>query len=44
MKSAEERAQRGELALGQERFGHGKAGVIGTIERKGNVVARVIGS
>lgn len=31
-------------ALGQEKYGYGKVGVIGAIERKGNVVARVIGS
>src|SRR6266851_2465283 len=43
-KSAQQRAQRGELALGQEKYGYGKVGVIGAIERKGNVVARVIGS
>ena len=30
--------------LGQSKFGYGKIGVIGAIERKGNVVARVIGS
>ncbi len=43
-KSAQQRARRGEPPLGQEKFGHGKVGVIGAIERKGNVVARVIGS
>jgi transposase-like protein len=43
-KSAQQRAKRGELALGQEKYGYGKVGVIGAIERKGNVVARVIGS
>jgi hypothetical protein len=43
-KSAQVRARIGELPLGQEKFGYGKIGVIGAIERKGNVVARVIGS
>lgn len=43
-KSAQVRAERGELAFGQEKYGYGKVGVIGAIERKGNVVARVIGS
>jgi len=43
-KSAQVRARIGELPLGQEKFGYGKVGVIGAIERKGNVVARVIGS
>jgi transposase-like protein len=43
-KSAQQRAKRGELSLGQERYGYGKVGVIGAIQRKGNVVARVIGS
>jgi hypothetical protein len=43
-KSAQVRASIGELPLGQEKFGYGKVGVIGAIERKGNVVARVIGS
>jgi IS1 family transposase len=43
-KSAQQHARRGELKLGQEKFGFGKVGVIVAIERKGNVVARVIGS
>jgi IS1 family transposase len=43
-KSAQMRAQFGELPLGQEKYGYGKIGVIGAIARKGNVVARVIGS
>ncbi len=43
-KSAQIRAQRGELAFDDEKYGYGKVGVIGAIERKGNVVARVIGS
>ena len=36
------RAQAGELPLG-EKIGYGKVGVIGAIERKGNVVCRIIG-
>jgi IS1 family transposase len=43
-KSAQRRAAAGELPLGESRYGYGKVGVIGAIERKGNVVARVIGS
>ena len=43
-KSAQRRAAVGELPLGQSKYGYGKVGVIGAIERKGNVVARVIGS
>ena len=43
-KSAQRRAAIGELPLGESKFGFGKVGVIGAIERKGNVVARVIGS
>jgi transposase-like protein len=42
-KSAQVRAQVGELPLGQEKYGYGKVGVIGAIARKGNVVCRVIG-
>ncbi|HUO04712.1 MAG TPA: IS1595 family transposase [Candidatus Binataceae bacterium] len=42
-KSAQRRAAIGELPIGK-RYGYGKVGVIGAIERKGNVVARVIGS
>ncbi len=41
-KSAQMRAQAGELPLG-EKIGYGKVGVIGAIERKGNVVCRIIG-
>ena len=41
-KSAQQRKAKGELAL--DKYGYGKVGVIGAIERKGNVVARVIGS
>ena len=43
-KSAQVRARRGEMKFDDERYGYGKVGVIGAIERKGNVVARVIGS
>src|SRR5579875_191198 len=43
-KSAQRRAAAGELPLGSEKIGYGKVGIIGAIERKGNVVARVIGS
>ena len=42
-KSAQRRAAAGELPIG-ESIGYGKVGVIGAIQRKGNVVARVIGS
>lgn len=42
-KSRQQREATGELPLG-DRIGYGKVGVIGAIERKGNVVARVIGS
>ncbi len=41
-KSAQQRAAAGELPLG-ERIGYGKVGVIGAIERKGNVVCKIIG-
>ncbi len=41
-KSAQQRAAAGELPLG-ERIGFGKVGVIGAIERKGNVVCKIIG-
>jgi len=34
----------GRAALGSEKIGYGRVGVIGAIEHKGNVVARVIGS
>jgi len=48
-KSAQMRAAAGELTgletpWSGERYGYGKVGVIGAIERKGNVVARVIGA
>lgn len=43
-KSAQRRAAAGELPLGSEKIGYGKVGIIGAIQRKGNVVARVIGS
>jgi hypothetical protein len=42
-KSAQVRKAKGPQKLG-EAIGYGKIGVIGAIERKGNVVARVIGS
>ncbi len=42
-KSAQIRARKGPQKLG-EAIGFGKIGVIGAIERKGNVVAKVIGS
>jgi hypothetical protein len=42
-KSAQVRKAKGPQKLG-EAIGYGKVGVIGAIERKGNVVARVIGS
>ncbi len=42
-KSAQVRAKVGSDPLG-DKFGYGKVGVIGAIARKGNVVARVIGS
>ena len=42
-KSAQVRKAKGAQQLG-EAVGYGKVGVIGAIERKGNVVARVIGS
>ena len=42
-KSAQRRAAAGLLPIG-DRIGYGKVGVIGAIQRKGNVVARVIGS
>jgi transposase-like protein len=42
-KSRQVRVARGPQPLG-EAIGYGKVGVIGAIERKGNVVARVIGS
>ena len=41
-KSAQQRKAKGEFDL--DKYGFGKVGVIGAIERKGNVVARVIGS
>jgi transposase-like protein len=41
-KSAQHRAAAGELPIG-ERIGYGKVGVIGAIERKGNVVCKIIG-
>lgn len=41
-KSAQQRKAKGEFDL--ENIGYAKVGVIGAIERKGNVVARVIGS
>ena len=43
-KSAQVRARLGELPIGAEKYGYGKIGVVGAIARKGNVVARVIGS
>lgn len=43
-KSAQKRAAAGELPIGSDKIGYGKVGVIGAIQRKGNVVARVIGS
>jgi ISXO2-like transposase domain/Transposase zinc-ribbon domain len=45
-KGAQRRKAAGVLPLGKrgEKVGYGKVGVIGAIERKGNVVARVIGS
>jgi IS1 family transposase len=48
-KSAQVRAAKGELtgleqSWSGEKYGYGKVGVIGAIQRKGNVVARVIGS
>jgi transposase-like protein len=43
-KSAYVRAKAGELPIGEPAIGYGKVGVIGAISRKGNVVARVIGS
>ena len=42
-KSTQVRARKGPQKLG-EAIGYGKIGVIGAIERKGNVVAKVIGS
>jgi transposase-like protein len=42
-KSAQQRAAASELPIGK-RIQFGKVGVIGAIQRKGNVVARVIGS
>jgi hypothetical protein len=41
-KSAQQRKAAGELF--EDKIGFGKVGVIGSIQRKGNVVARVIGS
>jgi transposase-like protein len=41
-KSAQQRAAAGELPLG-DKIGYGKVGVIGAIERKGNVVCKVFG-
>jgi transposase-like protein len=43
-KSAQVRAKAGVLPFNAEKIGYGKVGVIGAIARKGNVVARVIGS
>ncbi len=43
-KSAQQRAAKGILPIGADKIGYGKIGVIGAIQRKGNVVARVIGS
>lgn len=41
-KSAQARKAKGPQPLG-EAIGYGKVGVIGAIERKGNIVAKVIG-
>ena len=41
-KSAQQRKAKGDQPLG-ESIGYGKIGVIGAIERKGNVVRKVIG-
>jgi hypothetical protein len=43
-RAIERQAAAGELPLGESRYGYGKVGVIGAIQRKGNVVARMIGS
>ena len=43
-KSAQRRASCWRASIRRTEIGYGKIGVIGAIERKGNVVARVIGS